>query len=202
LLSASADLLPRAIAKVRRDNRRIVVKVVTGTDDVLMPALRAGELDMVIGRLSERHEPVNLVQEVLIPDNAVVVVRRDHPLTLRPALRLHDLIEWDWILPPKETNLRLQIDRTFREEGVPPPAQSVESVSPLINKGLLLQADYICVMPAQVARIEEASGQLAILPVQLGATSGFLGITTLPESNRSATADLFIQVLREIARTG
>jgi DNA-binding transcriptional LysR family regulator len=201
LLSASADLLPRAIAKVRRDNRRIVVKVVTGTDDVLMPALRAGELDMVIGRLSERHEPVNLVQEVLIPDNAVVVVRRDHPLTLRPTPRLHDLIEWDWILPPKETNLRLQIDRTFREEGVPPPAQSVESVSPLINKGLLLQADYICVMPAQVARIEEASGQLAILPVQLGATSGFLGITTLPESNRSATADLFIQALREIART-
>ncbi len=156
---------------------------------------------MVIGRLSERHEPVNLVQEVLIPDNAVVVVRRDHPLTLRPALRLHDLIEWDWILPPKETNLRLQIDRTFREEGVPPPAQSVESVSPLINRGLLLQADYICVMPAQVARIEEALDQLAILPVQLGATSGFLGITTLPESNRSATADLFIQVLREIART-
>jgi len=200
LLSASADLLPRAIAKIRHDNRRIVVKVVTGTDDVLIPALRAGELDMVIGRLSERHEPVNLVQEVLIPDNAVVVVRRDHPLTLRPALRLHDLIEWDWILPPKETNLRLQIDRAFREEGVPPPAQSVESVSPLINKGLLLQADYICVMPAQVARIEEASGQLAVLPVKLGATSGFLGITTLPESNRSATADLFIQVLREIAR--
>lgn len=200
LLAASADLLPRAIAKVRRDNPRIMVKVMTGTEDVLIPALRAGELDMVIGRLSEHHDPMNVVQEVLRPDNAVVVVRRDHPLTSRPSLRLEDLLEWDWILPPKETNLRLQIDRTFSEEGVPPPAQSVESVSPLINRGLLLQADYVCVLPAQVARLEEATGQLTILPISLPATSGFLGITMLPQVHRSATAELFLSTLRDIAR--
>lgn len=201
LLAASADLLPRAIAKVRRDNPRVVVKVTTGTEDVLLPALRAGELDMVIGRLSEHHDPINMIQEVLLPDYAVVVVRRDHPLTERATLRLEDLVEWDWILPPKETNLRLQIDRTFREEGVPPPAQSVESVSPLINRGLLLQADYICVLPAQVARLEAATGQIVILPIRLPATSGFLGITMLPQAQRSATAELFLSTLRDVART-
>lgn len=200
LLSASTALLPRAIAKLRRDNPRIVVKVLTGTDDVLMPALRAGELDMVIGRLSEHYDPVNVVQEALVPDNAVVVVRPDHPLTRRADLRLEDLLGWDWILPPKETNLRLQIDRTFREEGIPPPAQTVESVSPLINKGLLSQADYICVLPAQVARTEAAADQLAVLPVELKATAGFLGITTLPQAERSATAEQFLRVLRDIAQ--
>lgn len=200
LLSASADLLPRAIVRLRRDNPRVAVRIVTGTDDVLMPALRAGELDMVIGRLSPHLEQPHLVQEVLVPDNAVVVVRHDHPLTQRHNLRLNDLLEWDWILPPKDTSLRLQIDRAFREQGVPPPAQAVESVSPLINRGLLLQADYICVLPAQVARIEAATGQLATLPIRLQATSGFLGITTLPQARRSATAELFLHILRDLSR--
>lgn len=200
LLSASADLLPRAIAQLRQKHSRITVKILTGTDDVLMPALRAGQLDMVIGRLSEHHDAANTVQEVLMPDKAVVVVRADHPLTRQPSLRLKDLLEWDWILPPKETNLRIQIDRAFREDGTPPPPQTVESVSPLINRGLLIQADYICALPVQVARTEAATGKIAILPVALNATSGFLGITTLPQAERSPIAALFIEALREVAR--
>lgn len=155
---------------------------------------------MVIGRLSENYNPGDVVQEVLVSDNAVVVVRHDHPLVAAEGLQLLDLLDWNWILPPKETNLRYQIDRSFREEGLSSPLPSVESVSPLINRGLLLQADYLSVLPAQVARNEVGVGQLAILPVRLRSTEGWLGITVLPHARLSPAAEHFLAALRETAK--
>ncbi|TAN05218.1 MAG: LysR family transcriptional regulator, partial [Rhizobiaceae bacterium] len=140
LLAASAELLPNAIVQLRRERPKLVVKVVEGTDDVLIPALRAGELDLVIGRLSERRETLSLKQEVLTEDFACVVARHGHPLTRRKHLSLAELTEWEWILPPPETNMRRQIDIAFLEEGLEPPVHAIDSVSLLTNRQLLRAA--------------------------------------------------------------
>lgn len=199
LLAASAELLPRAIAQLRRERPRLVVKVVEGTNDVLIPALRAGEIDLFIGRLSERAETPNLKQEVLAADFACVVVRRGHPLAGRGDVGLAELTRWEWILPPPETNLRRQIDITFLEEGLDPPVHAVDSVSLLTNRQLLLAGDYLGVFPAQVARHEASFGGLVILPVSLRATAGLIGITTRAGTRLSPAADVFLQTLRHVA---
>lgn len=199
LLSAAPELLPQAIANVRAERPQTVVKIVVGTYDVLMPALRAGEIDMVIGRLSDNYNPENLVQEVLLPDRAVVVCNADHPLVDQPETDMRGLLDWSWILPPKETNLRDQVDRSFREAGILPPVPVVESVSPLINRSLLLHSQYLCVLPVQVARQEVLGGRLTILPIKLPATEGWLGITTHSEVKFSAASHHFQQILRQTA---
>jgi DNA-binding transcriptional LysR family regulator len=199
LLAASAELLPRAIAQLRRERPKLVVKVVEGTNDVLIPQLRAGDLDLVIGRLSERAETPNLKQEVLTADSASVVVRRGHPLTRRRNIGLAELTRWEWILPPPETNMRRQIDITFLEEGLDPPVHAVDSVSLLTNRQLLLGADYLGVFPAQVARHEASLGSLVILPVTLRATAGLIGITTRANMRLSPAAEVFLQMLRDTA---
>jgi DNA-binding transcriptional LysR family regulator len=199
LLAASAELLPRAIAQLRRERPKLVVKVVEGTSDVLIPALRAGEIDLFIGRLSERAETPNLKQEVLTRDFACVVVRRGHPLAGRASVSLAELARWEWILPPPETNMRRQIDITFLEEGLDPPAHAVDSVSLLTYRQLLLAADYLGVFPAQVARHEASLGGLVILPVSLRATAGLIGITTRANMRLSPAAEVFIQTLRDVA---
>lgn len=199
LLAASAELLPRAIAQLRRERPKLVVKVVEGTDDVLVPALRAGDLDLVIGRLSERPEALSLKQEVLAEDIACVVVRRDHPLTQRKQVSLAELTRWEWILPPPETNMRRQIDIAFLEEGLDPPVHAVDSVSLLTNRQLLLAADYLGVFPAQVARQEASLGSLVILPVTLRATAGLIGITMRANMRLSPAAEVFLQMLRDTA---
>jgi DNA-binding transcriptional LysR family regulator len=199
LLSASAELLPTAIARLRRGRPNLVVKIVEGTNDVLIPALRAGELDMVVGRLSEHRDRLNVIQEVLMDDIACVVARSGHPLTERPNLKLAELVAWEWILPPPEASLRRQIDIAFRQEGLEPPPHAVESVSLLTNRGLLIDADYLGVFPAQVARREAASGLLAILPVTLQATARPIGITTRANARLSPAAELLVDMLRSVA---
>lgn len=199
LLSASAQLLPAAIARLRRERPRIMCKIVEGTDDVLIPALRAGELDMVVGRLSERRDRMNVVQEILMEDVACVVVRRGHALSQRKSLSLADLLEWEWILPPPETSIRRLVDIAFRQEGLEPPLQVVESVSLLTNRGLLIDADYLAVFPAQVAMREAESGALAILPLHLPATMQSIGITMRREAGLSPAAEALADALRSTA---
>ena len=200
LLSAAAQLLPRAFAELRRQRPRIMCKIVEGTNDVLIPALLSGELDMVVGRLPENHNRANVSQEILMEDIACVVARSGHPLADRGGLMLADLLQWDWILPPPETSLRRQIDIAFWQEGLEPPGHMIESVSILTNRSLLTEADYLGVFPIQVAQREAASGEIVILPVILRATRRPIGITIRKDGRLSPAAESFAEILRRTAK--
>ena len=116
LLAASPSLLPRALAVLRVRRPGIAVTVTEGTIDRLMPSLRTGDIDVVLGRLSEYREREGLEQELLYLDSISIVVRADHPLTKRRDLKLDDLVDQAWIMPPPQTSLRRQLDFAFRGE--------------------------------------------------------------------------------------
>ena len=199
LLAGSAGLLPEAIARLRRDRPNLVVRVEEATNDLLMPALRSGELDLVIGRLPEFRDRADLKQEYLMDDFAQIVTRHDHPLAGQKDVRLADLLANDWILPGPATTLRRQVDKAFRDEGLGPPAQVVESVSFLTTRGLLLQTDYLAVWPTQVARLEGKTGGIATLPIPLPTTRRPIGITTRAHDLMSPAATMLVHCLREVA---
>ena len=200
LLAGSAGLLPEAIALLRRDRPNLVVKVEEATNDLLMPALRSGALDLVIGRLPEFRDRADLKQEHLMSDFAQIVARRDHPIARQAGLRLADLLGHDWILPGPATTLRRQVDKAFRDEGLEPPTQVVESVSFLTTRGLLLQTDYLAVWPVQVARLEVTTGGIVTLPVALPTTGRPIGITTRAHDLMSPAATLLLHYLRQVAQ--
>jgi len=199
LLSATVSLLPLAITKVLEARPNIKVKIVEGTNDTLMPLLRIGELDFVIGRLPEYRERTGILQEILTDDNAQVVVREGHPLIGRASLSLRELVQWSWIMPREETTLRRQLDEAFRREGVEPPRCSVESVSILANRALLLATDYLAVWPAELAVAEERYG-IVSLPIALPTTHRPIGISTRAQAGLSPAAEALVQTLRAVAK--
>ena len=199
LVSAAVTILPTAIAALRQKRPNLAVKVIEGTNDVLMPLLRAGDLDLVIGRLSGFSSGAGIAEETLCDDVAQVVVRAGHPLTTRKGLRLADLLDEPWILPRQETSMRRQIDECFRAEGLPPPANSVESVSILTNRSLVVLADYLVVWPVQLARFESAQGLVTALDVPLPATARPIGISTRRGARLSPAAETLIAALRAAA---
>ena len=199
LVSAAVTLLPRAIADVRKARPNLAVKVIEGTNDVLMPLLRAGELDFVIGRLPGFSGGAGIAEETLCADHAQIVVRAGHPLTRRRGLTLADLLDEPWILPRQETSMRRQIDEAFRVQGLPPPANSVESVSILTNRSLVLLADYLVVWPVELARFEAAQGLVAALDVLLPTTHRPIGLSTRAGARLSPAAETLIAALRREA---
>ena len=200
LLSGSAGLLPEAIARLRRDRPSLVVRVEEATNDLLMPALRSGELDLVLGRLPEFRDREGVRQEHLMDDSAEIVVRRGHPLTQASDLHLSDLLAHDWILPGPTTSLRRQIDKAFRDDGLEPPAHAVETVSFLTTRRLLQLSDYLAVWPVQLARLEVQAGTIELLNLPLPTTIRPIGISTRSGDLMSPAAARLVDCLREVAR--
>ncbi|MGA7537685.1 MAG: LysR family transcriptional regulator [Steroidobacteraceae bacterium] len=202
LLTASASLLPAAIAQLGKRGRNNVVTVVEGTNDVLIPGLRRGDVDIVVGRLPAFTNSNDLNQEILLFDAACIVVRREHPLVRSPDLHLPDLLKWDWILPPLETRLRSDIEKSFRDEDLTPPIPAVESVCFPVNQALLLTTNCVSVWPGQLASHSlEFGGEIAILPIELPATRCPIGITSRKDSQLSPAVQIFLDILRQIARS-
>ncbi|MBO1326579.1 LysR family transcriptional regulator [Acetobacter sp. TBRC 12305] len=200
LIAASGLLLPNAILALQRLRPRLVIKVVEGTNDVLLPALRCGELDMVIGRQPEFGLRDGFVHEFLLHDVARIVVRATHPLVGARHVTLADLLEWPWIMPGYETTLRRQIEATLRTASLDLPRRYVESVSFLINRALLLEDDYIGVWPSSVARVETDMGFIQVLKVDLPATSHPIGVTLNPAVRMRPAAQIFLDTLRDEAQ--
>ncbi|MCE2563264.1 LysR substrate-binding domain-containing protein [Komagataeibacter sp. FNDCF1] len=199
LQSASAALLPRAITMLRREHPDISVSVIEGTNDMLMPAMLRGEIDLVVGRIPAMRQHDHLADEILMHDVACIVAHARHPLTRSPSLSLRDLAHRAWILPPQGTTLRQQIDQAFRDEGIAPPRGAVESVSLLTNRGLLDMDDYLAAMPWQSAVIEVQESRMAVLPIPLRSTISPIGITTGVNGSRTAAALHMIMALRHEA---
>ena len=200
LLAAAASILPDAIALLKKERPGVAISVSVGTYDVLMPALLAGDLDMVLGRLPEEGRNSALLYEEFYAEPVCLVTRRGHPLTRKRRLGLRDLTGEPWLLPLPETDLRRQVERAFVDAGVPLPRNVIESVSILTNRVLLRKSDSIAVMPYHVALDDVEEGLLAILPVKLKSIVGPVGAIFRAPGELPPAATAFLECLRLAAK--
>ncbi|HVP32247.1 MAG TPA: LysR substrate-binding domain-containing protein [Steroidobacteraceae bacterium] len=196
LLAASAGILPDAIVLLKKQRPGVAISVVVGTYDVLMPALLAGDLDMVLGRLPREGRSRALVYEEFYAEPICVVTRRGHPLARKRRLTLRDLANEAWLLPLPETDLRRQIERAFVEAGAPSPRNVIESVSILTNRVLLRKSDCVGVMPYHVALDDVEQGLLAILPVKLKSIESPVGAILRAPGTLPPAASALLDCLR------
>ncbi|RJF96392.1 LysR family transcriptional regulator [Sphingomonas cavernae] len=196
LLAAAPSLLPRSIVALKRERPGITVSLVEGTNDKLMPMLRVGDLDLVVGRLPEFREREGLVQEVLYEEPVSIVVRKGHPLAELSVVKLADLQAQEWIMPPPETSLRRQLEQSFRKAKLELPVRAVESVSILANYTILRETDMVAAVPYQVA---DAQPDLVRLPVNFDIGYGPIGVTLRSGGDTSPATNYFLAMLRRVA---
>ena len=200
LLVAAPMLVPRGVARFKEHHPNHTVLVREGTAATLVPALRRGELDLVVGRASSDVASEGLKFEAFYDEPMCVVARAGHPLDQRRTLKLAALAREQWIMPTPEAAYRRRLDAAFRQAGVEPPQRIVESLSILTNTMLVQETDMLAVMPVKVARHYVDLGAIRILPVKLPAPSGPVGVITLLGVPLTPAATYLVQMLREIAR--
>ncbi len=199
LLAASAQVLPRAITFLREQRPKVSIVVRDGTNDFLMPLLHSGELDMVVGRLTEFRYREDLIQEILCNERIVIVCRKSHPLAQQKSVSIQEMKQHQWILPPMQTTLRRQFDSAFFDHGCTAPPHPVECISFLTNRSLLLATDMIGVFPIHVVQSEIASGQLVILDSNLNIRQSPIGVSYRRQGILSPAASEFLEMLRMAA---
>lgn len=201
LLAASPGLLPLAVARLIADRPKVTVKIVEGTNEVLMPALLSGEIDMVVGRLPSHRHRARIVQERFFDERVLAVVGTGHPLAGARDVSFDDLGGFGWILPPMETTLRRQADQYFIQQGQYVPGLAIESVSYLANRSLLRSHDFVGLMPAHVAALDIESGLLCALDWTVPFGAGPVGVSHRGAQSLSPAGATFLAALRAAAET-
>ncbi|MDX2485115.1 MAG: LysR substrate-binding domain-containing protein [Pseudodonghicola sp.] len=200
LLAASSHLLPMAVEKLLQSRPGVAIKIVEGTNEVLMPALRSGEIDLVVGRLSTYRHRSELTQEKLFDEPILAIVGPQHPLVGQKSIRFSDLAPFGWIVPPAETTLRRQIDQFFVAQDQYSPPLIVESISYLTNRALMQGRDFVGVMPAHVVAQDIANGALARINWSVPFGEGPVGVTYRQHGQLSPAGAAFLEALRGVAK--
>ncbi len=201
LLAASAKLLPRTIARIHAARPNVNIVIREGTNDILMPALQTGDVDLVLGRLTEYRHRKHIIQEQLLEEDFCVVGRAGHPLTQKGGkVGYADLKDYGWILPPSDTTLRRQLEKEFMDNGHTPPENAVESVSFLTNRELIKLSDMLCAMPLHVIEEELNNGTLVEIKTPIQHSFSSVGVSYRREGGLSPAAEAFLEELKLTAK--
>ncbi|MCE3028465.1 pca operon transcription factor PcaQ [Salinicola sp. DM10] len=198
LSSVEQGLLPRALVRLAQTLPGVRVQVTTGSSAYLLSRLGLGELEMVVGRMSEAREIRGLHFEPLYHEPLVLVARAGHALAAGDA-DAAALAAAAWVIPPAATTLREQVERFWVEQGGWCPPIALETLSLSLSRRYVLATDAVWVAPLDAVREDLASGVLMRLPVALEAHGGALGLCTNLSLPLSAGAERLQACLREIA---
>jgi len=192
-----AQVLPRAIGKAARLLPEATFEVIDGPYEGLMRNLRDGRIDFLIGALRRPPPFDDVSSEELFKESYSVVARCDHPLTRRPAVDLHDLGGFEWVIPKAGTPVRAAFHDLFSPGNH--PRVNIETGSFVATRGLLLESDRLTLLSRRQIAIEMNAGLLTIVPFSLPPEARSIGLTTRNGWLPSAVQSRFVDCLRESA---
>lgn len=135
--TAAQFLLPRAVRELLKQAPQVRLTINVALVDVLVPMLKSGQLDIVIGTQLRRPDR-EVVTELLTEDFVVVAASADHEIFQRkPTLK--DLVGQHWVLQSPGAPTRDWLDHTFERRGLPRPNVQVESSMLLVLPALIAQ---------------------------------------------------------------
>ena len=207
LIAASANLLPRAIAQLRKISPSVSVTVRVGSNATLYPMLSRGDIDIVLGILPEdtsryvpdRNNRSQLRHVALYEEGMRVVVGVKNALASQANIQLSALHALEWIVPTQESETYHAVQKFFWDEGLSMPEKIVESVSILTNLELIVESSMLCIMPQSVAQQFEKSGFIKILDFETLNAVNNVGYTLRSDIDPSVATQKFVNALQHVA---
>jgi DNA-binding transcriptional LysR family regulator len=195
-LYAQRLLVPACLQLHRqRPAARLVLNI--NLNDVLLEALRRGDIDLSINALPGSL-PHDLEAVPLLDDDLRVVARHGHPLMARKRLALADLAQAQWMLPGPAVAARRNLEGLFAQAGLPPPRVAIEvsnTAGQLVD--LLAHSDLLAV--ASDLQLAGPVGRLlAPLPLPQARLPRRVGVVMRHGARLPPLAQRFLEVLQGV----
>ena len=199
VVSAGSSVVAAAIALLKQRHPGVLVRTEVDNSVVLVDRLLKGNLDIMVGRIPGSRAAGDLIFERLAGGMHRVVARAAHPLAEKTRLDLHQLVEQPWILPPRDSLLRNQIDAMFVQRGLVPPRNLVESQSIPVIISLLQRTDMVSALQDETIEPYLKAGLLKVLHLSLGVEIDPYGIVRRRDYQLSPSAEVMLKTLYEAA---
>ncbi len=193
---AASGVLPGALAALKARHPGIIVKLVQGTTNQLLPALEAGDVDLVVGRLYEPARPDAFIREAIYEEPLRILVRADHPVLSRRPLRACHLLDYQIVLPTIGQRLGQEIEPVLASLGFARMAPPLRTSSIGLVRELLLTGDAVTIMPHHLLAGDLARGAVKIVPLRLAAPPRPAGLIRAGGRTLSPATEAFIECLR------
>nr|MBO2510834.1 pca operon transcription factor PcaQ [Gammaproteobacteria bacterium] len=201
LSTVESLLLPEAVLRLQRRHAAVTVSVATGSSAHLLAQLKVGELDLVVGRMTDSPEIHGLAFEHLYSEAMTLVVRPGHPLLAEPLDDLGRLADYPLVLPLAGTTIRKYADAFFVQWGIPLPAQRLETLSPALSRRYVARSEAVWVAPRDAVRLGVGSGELVELDLGIQEPGGSVGICTNVAMPLPLVGQWFCDALREVVES-
>jgi LysR family pca operon transcriptional activator len=194
-------LLSPALMSFRQQWPAVSLSVWTDSNALLLEKLKAGDVDLVVGRLSEPEAMHGLSFEQIYREPLAVVVRREHPLTLETPLTPALLARFVIVVPPFGTLIRQSAESVLTAFGAHALTALVETLSVSLGRSLAMNNDAVWFVPAGAVEQDIALGLLAALPMPFAGTDEPIGLIRRNDAARTPVEETLVDALREAGRS-
>lgn len=137
-MSVCSYLFPPLLKEYQKRYPNIELNITTGTNDEILRTIRANEVDAALLSLPFHDPDLNVIPA--LTEEMVLVMERNHPLSVKDEIGFQDLTPYTFIHFEKGANTRKLIEQIFQEEKVQfrntMELQNVEITKPLVEQGL------------------------------------------------------------------
>lgn len=199
LSTVESLLVPEAVRRLHARHPSLVASVVTGPSAWLLSQLHLGELDLVVGRMTDSPQIQGLVFEHLYSESMTLVVRPGHPLLAAPVVR-EALQGFPLVLPLAGTTIRKYADAFFVQCGVAQPRQRLETLSVALSRRYVQTGEAIWIAPYDAVQLDLRRGELVELDLGIREPGGSVGICSNAALPLPLAAHWCVEVLRELGQ--
>lgn len=193
-------LLASAFATLLKGTPRTKLIVSISDNDLMIPALRNGELDLVVNYLLPTSPTEGLVCEHLCDDEYVVCASVKHRLAGRKRVTLAELAQERWALTDPALIPASRLHEAFRNHGLAPPSIALEARSTALRSRTVASSDLIDWTSRQFVEQSASRSALEILPVKELAWRRPIGVTYRRETYLPTAVRRFIEVMKATAK--
>lgn len=199
MVVATPGLLAGAVARLKLESPHTTVSIEEGDLSRLLPRLRVGELDFIVGRLEPGYAAPDLETEALYEEPMKVIVAPHHPLSRRRRLHWSDLASQPWVVPPAWASSRMKLVQVFYRHGLAPPADIIESASFLVTLSFVHHRGCVGFVGGEVADHLARQGWASTLRLPVPIELPPVGLILSQHGLRTPAMDRLLAIVRERA---
>jgi len=196
----STDFLAAVYPALLNAAPGLTLEIVDSDNDVMLPLLQTGGLDLVFNFFPAALPVTGMAQEHVYDDEWVVCAAAAHRLTRRKRVSMEDLVNERWALSTVNMLSGHPLSRAFHDRGLPLPQVAVEARPIRIRLQVVSCSSLLSFTSKRIVEQAAARFRLKELPVKELVMRRPVGVHYRKDAYLPPAARRIIEILKETGR--
>lgn len=194
---SAQDLVAKAFGHLANQHPLIRLKAVSGDYNMLVQALRHGEIDCIIGMLRQPSPHQDLRETYIYSEQYALIAHKDHPCN-QPNISAEMLQNQHWICAPYGTPVRDYMELFFKNHGLTAPTQTCEIHSFTNAEQMIVLSDSIALLSYSAQKLLDLRPELKAINIQMPHSKNTVGLTHIAAQTPTKPMQIFENFIRQL----